>query len=315
MENTKKDFFGKIFLLLGLVFLAYFVSLSSNTSNIPAIDVHEHIMLNNSETAKLIAIMDQLNISKMVLLDTPGITFGTSENFTDYDENIQIQLKMKSLYPGRFLVLYTFPPWDKDGPSKIEEYYKQGIDGLKFYNGVIYDLLGPINSSQMHAAYQKARELNLPVTIHVEALDEEQFAEFEQVLNDFPDVIFICPHLCGSAENLTVLDSMFAQHKNLYADSGPWSRVGKYAVKNPETFRQFFINHSDRIMYATDIVRADDVNSNINMTKWFKCDRDLLERIDFLCFKEKGWLKGMHLPENVLKNIYEINPKKVYRNA
>jgi predicted TIM-barrel fold metal-dependent hydrolase len=211
--------------------------------------------------------------------------------------------------------LYTFPPWDKDGPKKIEEYYKQGIDGLKFYNGVMYDLLGPINSSQMYLAYQKARELNLSAIMHAEALDEEQFAEFEQVLNDFPDVIFICPHLCGAAENLTVLEAMLAEHKNLYTDSGPWHRVGTDVVKDPETFRIFFIKHSDRIMFATDMVRADDVNEKMNMEKWFKCDKDLLEKINFVCYKEKGWLQGMHLPEDVLKNIYQITPKEVYKNA
>ena len=314
MKNAKEDFLEKTFLLLGLIFLAYFVNLNSVGSNIPAIDVHEHIMLNKSDTAKLISIMEQSKISKIVLLDTPSITFGKNNLFEDYDQNVEKQLQMKTLYPDRFLVLYTYPPWDAQGPEKVEKYYKEGIDGLKFYNGVLHDLLGPINSTAMYAAYQKARELNLSVIMHAEALDKEQFAEFEQVLNAFPDVIFVCPHLCGSAENLTVLDLMLKQHANLYTDSGPWHRVGTFAVKNPEEFRNFFIKHQDRIMYATDIVQ-ENISSENFVQKWFQCDRDLLEKINFLCFKEKGWLQGMHLPEDVLKNIYEINPKKIYRNA
>jgi predicted TIM-barrel fold metal-dependent hydrolase len=313
MKKINKDFSAKIFLFVGLIFLAYFINLDTSGSNIQAIDVHEHIVLNESETPKLIKIMDDLKISKMILLDTPSETLGKNDKFEDYDQNVETQLKMKALYSGRFLVLYTYPPWDVDGPNKTEKYYKEGIDGLKFYNGVITDL-GPINSSQMYAAYQKARQLNLSVVMHAEALNEEQFVEFEQVLNDFPDVIFICPHLCGSAENLAVLDSMFAEHKNLYTDSGPWHRVGTYVVKNPEKFREFFIAHSDRIMFATDIVRGD-MSSNMIVEKWFQCGRDLLEKINFRCFLEKGWLQGMHLPKDVLINIYQINPKKVYKNA
>lgn len=307
----------KLLLLLGLVAIAYFVSFP-NASRMPAIDVHEHIVLNQTETAKLISVMDELKISKMVLLDTPGITLGTSSNFTDYDQNVETQLQMKAEYPGRFLVLYTYPPWDVEGPNKTEKYYKEGIGGLKFYNGVIYNLLGPINSSQMYLAYQKARELNISVLIHVEALDPVQLPQFVQVLRDFPDVIFICPHFCGAARNLTVLDSLLIEHKNLFTDVGPWHRVGTYAVRNPEQFRKFVIKHQDRIMYATDMVRADDVNtflSGSNMEKWLQCERDFLEKTNFFCYKEKGLLKGLNLPQDVLKNIYEINPEKVYRSA
>jgi len=311
MKKINKDFFEKILLLGGLILIAYFINFNASGSNIPTVDVHEHIVLNESETVKLIEIMDELKISKMVLLDTPSATFGKNNEFEDYDQNVQIQLKMKAQYPDRFLVLYTYPPSDKNGPEKIEEYFKQGIDGLKFYNGVMPSL-GPINSSEMYAAYQKAREFNLSVIMHAEALDEEQFTEFEQVLNDFPDVIFVCPHLCGAAENLNVLNSMLVRHKNLFVDSGPWHRVGIFAINDTEAFRTFFINHSDRIMFATDIV-IDSVNK-VYVEKWLNCDRDLLEKINFVCFKEKGWLKGLHLPEETLKNIYQITPKKVYKN-
>jgi predicted TIM-barrel fold metal-dependent hydrolase len=314
MNNSKKDFSAKAFLLVGLIFVAYFVNLEAGGPSIQAIDVHEHVVLNESETVKLISIMDELKISKMVLLDTPSNTLGKNDRFEDYDKNVEMQLRMKALYPGRFLVLYTYPPWDADGPSKIEKYYKQGIDGLKFYNGVMYDMLGPINSSEMYLAYQKARELNISVLIHVEALDPVQFPQFEQVLDGFPDVTFICPHLCGAAQNLTLLDSMLAQHKNLYTDSGPWTRVGTFAVKDTDEFRDFFIRHSDRIMYATDIVR-DDMSSNATVEQWLKCGRDLLEKINFNCFLEKGWLNGMHLPKDVLKDIYQTTPKKVYKNV
>lgn len=320
MNNARKDFFAKILLLIGVISLAFLVNFNfHNTSSIPAIDVHEHIVLKSTDTTQLVSIMNDLNIQKMVLLDTPGITFGTSNNFTDYDKNIEIQLAMKRQYPGRFLVLYSYPPWDADGPNKIEKYSREGIDGLKFYNGVIYDLLGPINSTAMYHAYEKARELNISVLIHVESQDPDQLPQFEQVLHDFPDVTFICPHMCAAQDHLDILEKLLDEHPNLYTDVSAWQRVGSFAVNNSESFRSFIIKHQDRVMYASDIVKGDEVNPQLTapyIEKWFKCEKDLLEKTNFVCFLEGNRvLQGLHLPDSVLKNIYQVNPKKVYKNA
>jgi predicted TIM-barrel fold metal-dependent hydrolase len=216
--------------------------------------------------------------------------------------------------------LYTYPPDDLNGPKKTEEYFKQGISGLKFYNGVILAFsnltdFDPINSTRMYAAYQKARELHLPVTIHVEALLADQFNQFEQVLTDFPDVTFICPHLCAVESNLAVLESMLNRHQNLYVDSGPWHRVGTFAIEEPEKFREFFIKHSDRIMFGTDVVLASDVNKELDVKAWIQCEKDLLEKKEFTCYKEDGILKGLNLPFDTLKNIYEVTPRKVYKEV
>ena len=327
MKKEKMELLEKIIFILliaGVLVVIHFNNgISSYIANylmpsyysIPAIDVHEHIALGENQTADLIRIMDKLNISKMVLLDTPSVTFGKDDKFGDYDQNVEIQLKMKAQYPGRFLVLYTYPPWDTGGPNKIEKYYKEGIDGLKFYNGVIYNMLGPINSTAMYRAYEKARELNLSVLIHVESQDSEQLAEFEQVLRDFPNVTFICPHMCAAESHLDLLETLLDKYPNLYTDVSAWQRVGTFAVKMPDEYRQFIIKHSDRIMYATDLVKSNDVNDQLDAKAWFACERDLLEKGQFSCFLEDGVLRGLHLPHDVLVQIYQLTPKKVYANA
>jgi predicted TIM-barrel fold metal-dependent hydrolase len=324
MKKIRKRFSKKalplpLLIIVSLIIVSYFFIVFSN-SNLEIIDVHEHIMLDEKETPRLVSLMDEMKISKMILLDTPSITFGKNNKFEDYDKNVEQQLKMKALYPDRFLVLYTYPPDDLNGPKKTEEYFKQGISGLKFYNGVILAFsnltdFDPINSTRMYAAYQKARELHLPVTIHVEALLADQFNQFEQVLTDFPDVTFICPHLCAVESNLAVLESMLNRHQNLYVDSGPWHRVGTFAIEEPEKFREFFIKHSDRIMFGTDVVLASDVNKELDVKAWIQCEKDLLEKKEFTCYKEDGILKGLNLPFDTLKNIYEVTPRKVYKEV
>jgi len=331
MKNARRNFpkEASLIVIVALVGGLYLLTtFPFSSKNFEIIDVHEHIMLEEKETAELVSLMDEMKISKMVLLDTPSITFGKNNRFEDYDANVEQQLKMKALYPDRFLVLYTYSPDDVNGPKKIEEYAKKGINekisGLKFYNGVLLAFsnltdFDPINSTRMYAAYQKARELRIPVTIHVEALLKSQFEQFEQVLTDFPDVTFICPHLCSVESELPVLESMLARHRNLYVDSGPWHRVGTFAIEEPEKFRAFFIKHSDRIMFGADIVRAIDVNTQLNMKAWIQCEKDLLEKEQFTCYREKGRekeiLKGLHLPPDVLRNIYEVTPRKVYKEV
>jgi len=306
-----------VLLLAGIAILAlfFYYQQSGILYDIPAIDVHEHIMLGPNGTSDLIRVMDRLNITKIVLLDTPTLTFGENSNFEGYDQNVENQLKMKQEFPGRFFVLYTYPPWDLEGPNKIVKYYGEGIDGLKFYNGVMYDLLGPINSTNMYRAYQKARELNLSVIMHVESQDPVQLAQFQQILRDFPDVIFICPHLCAAEDHLEILESLLDEHPNLYTDVGAWQRVGHFAVEQPDSFRQFIIKHQDRVMYASDMVYSDDSNQGLDLKQWLSCERDLLEKKTFTCFLETGTLTGLNLPHDVLVKIYQTNPERVYKGA
>ena len=71
-----------------------------------------------------------------------------------------------------------------DGPRKTRRLADEGIDGLKFYNGLpmLRDELGPIDSPAMYLAYGAARERKLPVIIHVEALLPDERREFEHAL-------------------------------------------------------------------------------------------------------------------------------------
>ncbi len=274
------------------------------------IDVHEHIALDLDETAGLVNLMDRAGVSTMFLLDTPAVTFEGEGGFTGYDDTVRRQLAMKREYPGRFRVFYTFPPWDSDGPRKACALARDGIDGLKFYNGVMWKDLGAIDSPAMYAAYQAARECHLPVTIHVEALNPVQRRQFERVLADFAGVTFVCPHLCGVENSLEVLDSMLRRNANLYTDAGPWHRVGAFAIAHPEKFRAFYIAHSGRIMFATDSVK-DELDEDPPLDECIECERELLAAKYFSCFGA-GVLSGLFLPRGALEDIYHRTAEKVY---
>jgi predicted TIM-barrel fold metal-dependent hydrolase len=269
-------------------------------------DVHEHIVLPEAETKSLVDVMDREGIATMVLLDSPDVTFDSDAGFDGYDETVVRQLAMKRQYPDRFRVFYTYPSYDEDGPRKAARLAGQGVDGLKFYNGLpmLRGKLGPIDGRAMYAAYSIARDRGLPVIIHVEALQAVQRHELERALNDFPKVTFICPHLCGVQSSLEILSAILEAHPNLFTDSGPWHRVGAFAVREPEKFRAFYIAHSDRIMFASDSVFEDKLDPDPGFDAILRCERNLLETRYFSSFRSEDVMLGLYLPRAALEDIF-----------
>src|ERR1700733_9729399 len=76
------------------------------------VDVHEHIVLPETQTKSLIDVMDREGIATMVLLDSPDVTFDSDAGFDGYDDTVERQLAMKRQYPDRFRVFYTYPSYD-----------------------------------------------------------------------------------------------------------------------------------------------------------------------------------------------------------
>jgi predicted TIM-barrel fold metal-dependent hydrolase len=265
-------------------------------------------------TKSLIDVMDRQGIATMFLLDSPDVTFDSKAGFAGYDETVARQLAMKRRYPTRFRVFYTFPSYDVDGPRKAERLADEGIDGLKFYNGLpmLRGQLGPIDSRAMYTAYALANTRCLPVIVHVEALQATQRRELERALSDFPKVTFICPHLCGVQSSLETLGAMLAAHPNLFTDGGPWHRVGAFAARGPEKFHAFYIAHSDRIMFATDSVYEDSLGTEPDLGQILQCERNLLETKYFASFRSGQVTAGLYLPRAALEDIFFKTALRVF---
>jgi predicted TIM-barrel fold metal-dependent hydrolase len=306
---------GAVALAIALLICAFWLAERAVVAGDALIfDDHEHIVLDPGQTKSLIAVMDRAGIATMVLLDSPDVTFDSDARFVGYDETVTRQLAMKRQYPDRLRVFYTYPAYDIDGPRKAERLADQGIDGLKFYNGLLMlrDQLGPIDSGAMYAAYGLASARGLPVIIHVEATLAAQRREFERVLSDFPRVRFICPHLCGVQSSLEILAAMLEAHPNLFTDGGPWHRVGAFAVRAPEKFRAFYIAHSDRIMFASDSVFEDSLDEDPGLDEVLECERNLLETKYFSSFRSEEVMPGLYLPRAALEDIFFRTAARVF---
>ena len=97
---------------------------------------------------------------------------------------------------------------------------------------------------------------------------------------------------------------------------GGLKRYIGYFDKNPKPFRDFIIEHQDRIVWGADII-LDGENIQKD-TKWIYkrmlTDFFILEVGKYkepLHPENNIYHKGLALPKDVLKKIYWYNPKKI----
>lgn len=86
----------------------------------------------------------------------------------------------------------------------------------------------------------------------------EHHDEFERFLERVHPTTVIGAHLCGTPENLDVLDGFLARHDNLITDSSATKWVLREVSKHePERVRAFFEKWRGRIIFGSDIVTQD----------------------------------------------------------
>ena len=136
-----KKFSKLTFLVIVLILFAIVLVVSNSfdflasNNDFEKIDIHEHIKDLN-QTERLLPVMEKLNIKKMVLLNSPTLTFGENTTlFKGVDEHADEMFKIKEKYPDKFLVFVTINPNDTKVLEKFENNIKKGASGIIIYNG------------------------------------------------------------------------------------------------------------------------------------------------------------------------------------
>lgn len=304
----------KILILLTLILIGCKNEVSYE---IEIINAHEHVQ-NFKMHNKILAVMNKLNISKMVLLGSPKATIYGGSGFEGYDENNKEILKFVHTYPKRFIALCTINPRDKDKLKKLKNCIDNGATGLKLYSGhsLFYDL--PLNTTVMDEIYEYCEINSIPILFHVNAGKYKQ--EFESVLKKYPRLKINCPHFCLSSINISRLKYLLNTYPNLYTDIsfGAFVKPGLRRIsKNVSKFKDFMEQYQDRVMFGTDMV----ITSNKRKTEeWLynltKCYMDMLEKQSYDCvvnpdLNEKN-LNGLGLNKEILRKVYELNAKRFY---
>lgn len=237
------------------------------------------------------------------------------------------------------------PGFGRQMATALELAREQGVSGLKIFKefGLTYrnadGSLITIDDPRFDPIWEACGKLGLPVLIHTadpvaffEPIDEtnerweelrrhpewsfygEQFPEHAELLaallrvvKRHPQTNFIAAHLMNYAENLSALGAWLDEHPNLYVDTT--SRINELG-RQPYTAHEFFIKHSERILFGSDGPRP----AARLLPQW----RFFETRDEYFPYAENPFppqglwnIHGIGLPDDVLRKLYHENAARI----
>lgn len=288
------------------------------------VNVHEHIQ-SSGEVAKLKAVMDELGISKTLLMGSARftITLNPKDGFTRYDENNAAIVQIAAAEPGRFEAWPTIDPRDPEKLNKARRLVAQGAKGIKLYlghgyidkrtNEYLFHSMA-MDDPRMLPFYAWCQAKFVPVMYHVNPYKPGFAEEFIAVLNGFPDLKVIAPHFILSSIKDSRLQEFLDSFPNLYSDISfghdDFLVAGfKRISRKPGKFKRLLTKYADRFMLGTDLVITEHPRKS---SAWigtrFRAYLDMLAmasyEVDFLPGRQ---FRGLGLSGEVLERI-------LYRN-
>ncbi len=298
-------------------------------------NAHDHLyMLKHLD--KYMKAAESFGIERTVFVASSEFTFmGTSGDMTKLNDwSTREILKAAKKYPGKIIPFATLHPDDPDKVALLKEYVAEGVMGLKLYTGHSNFHDRSLDVPEMDPVYAYCAETGLPLLWHVNMAKYTK--ELFQVLDKYPNLTVIIPHLGvgfwrPDGQVMGEVEHMLATYPNTYVDTSFGTReilVGglEKVTAYTDIFKDFYERHQDRIVWGTDMV----VTGNKEKTEaWVKsvirACRDLHEK-DVYTFwmaaegsgyaygrgdNTYGTLRGLNLPDSILKKIYETNIDKV----
>ena len=238
----------------------------------------------------------------------------------------------------------AFPDWAA-GRLRIQK--ERGAEGLKIWKGLglrVTDAAGmlvDVDDARLAPIWETAGELGLPVLIHVadpvaffDPVDETNerweelghhpdwaftsppFPPFLHIIrglgnlvSGYPQTTFIGAHVGCYAENLAWVGALLDSCPNYFIDIS--ARIGELG-RQPYTARQFFLDHSDRILFGSDMgpypeayrviyrfLETNDEYFNYNAAP--------------IPMQGRWYVNGLNLPEDVLEKVYFRNAERILK--
>jgi predicted TIM-barrel fold metal-dependent hydrolase len=296
---------------------------------------------------ELIDILDQANVKLYVDLDGG---WGEDVLASHIDKFKNIYPDRFQVFGGVNWEMWrtlgdAFPEW---AASRLRVQQEIGADGLKIWKNFglrVYDQKGVlvmVNDARLDPIWIAAGELRLPVMIHVadpvaffDPLDETNerweeltanpdwqfssppFPPFSLIIEGLANLVkrhphtnFIGAHVGCYAENLAWVADLMDNCPNFYVDIS--ARIGELG-RQPYTSRQFFIDHSDRILFGSDF--GPDLGVYRLTYRFLETDDEYFNySIGDIPQQGRWYIYGLHLPEDVLHKIYYSNAEKLLVN-
>ena len=280
------------------------------------VNAHEHIE-SISLVPRYLEAMRRVGVARTILVGSPHAIFiEGSDGFHREEENNLEILRIAAANPDTFIAFPTVNMDDLDRVEKLKKYVAMGGRGLKLYGGSsVYHTI-PLDDKALTPLFEYCQQQRIPVLLHVNA--GLYLKEFEAVLDRFPRMTVICPHLCMSTVEYKRLDELLDHHPQLYTDiSFGYIKQLKAGLerfsKHPERYRKLIIKHQDRVLFGTDMVITGAPEKDADwLAGVARGYRDLLEKDTYTFFALPGeTLRGLRLDPAVLEKIYRTNIEKL----
>jgi predicted TIM-barrel fold metal-dependent hydrolase len=227
--------------------------------------------------------------------------------------------------------------------DQVDAFIAAGCDGIKMIEGKptsrqIMDI--PVTAPYFAEYWARVAEVGLPIVWHVndpeefwdpdalpawarergwgygpgDVRKEQLYAEVDEVLALHPELPIIFAHFYFLSADLHRAASFLDAHPTVCFDLTPGVEMLHNLSRNVEASRDFFIRYADRIVYGTDIASGNTlIEAQMRaglVFRWLESQDTFRvpETADFLLGKpEDGEIRGLALPDQVLRKIYHDN--------
>ncbi|HNS32095.1 MAG TPA: amidohydrolase family protein [bacterium] len=210
-------------------------------------------------------------------------------------------------------------PYDKPDPELMQKAMEYGARGLKLHNNIILSGAAKPDiwlNKEWAKVFHIVEKAELPVLWHMTQRmsaspyhggnvskpfpnsNQEVLSKTLEVVRRYPGIPFIGAHQIYLG--LEKLEELFKKYRNLYIDSSigfflRWADTLSNSDRN--ILRNFFIKHSDRILFGTDSGFTG------------KIDEYLVQ--SFLCHPR--FILHLNLPDAELQNTAHANAERLFR--
>jgi len=301
------------------------------TTDFAVVNAHDHLY-REQDLERYFKAAERTGVVKTLFVASSKFTLMGNKHAPS-EGNVENSLEMLRLakkYPDKIIPFVTLHPDDDDKIGLLEQYRADGAMGLKLYtaHGAFYDR--SLLADEMLPVYAWCEANNFPICWHVNLTRYAN--EFTRVLLKYPKLRIIVPHF-GQAyyrpggKEMQTISKIMDMYPGVYTDTSFGTRkilvAGLESVSaKADVVKAFVEKYQDRILWGTDMVVTGNKEKTVEwQAAVLQACRDLLEK-DVYYFSmaaadspysargdanPDGKLRGLNLPDEVLKKIYETN--------
>jgi predicted TIM-barrel fold metal-dependent hydrolase len=298
-----------------------------------AIDFHNH--LDAQDPARVLRVMDACNVVRVV-----NITMRAGDEALETMRRLHAAApgRFHTIAWMDWRDLHE-PGFFERSVERLERFVEHGACGLKIWKDLGLCLrdgdgtLLRVDDERLAPLFEKAGELGVFVMFHTADPDAfflpiDRFNERYEELSAHPDwsfhgshfskgellaqrnraiarhprTTFVGAHVAERAEDIAEVGRWLEALPNLYVDVG--ARTAELG-RQPYTARDFFLRHSDRILFGTDLVPEEEM-----YRLHFRFLETADEYFDYPSHasRQGRWqIYGLRLPDEALRRVYRDN--------